>query len=536
MSHLAFLTTKEKVLILDLVKPAISFEELRNESALLILKITHSNFKVVNEYMLSGLHSLTTLSLSYNAIRTIHTLAFHQVVNLMFLDLKGNELYLINSIIFTACLNLTTIDISNNKLQHIDAFAFVNNTKLQKLFLQQNKLAVLGKNVFPNFAELQILDISKNPFILRHFKDIYVFSKMTNLSILHVVHEEMCCLVHVNTLCVSDVNQQDIFSTCNEIIANLPILLLIYMYAVSNVVLNITAFIWLIKSNSGLRSILACSLVIADVLMALHMFTVIAFHHVTQNDIPYITMMWKNSVWCRTVATVTLISMMMSNVSTMFIALDRFVCVVIRPMEQMGLRDIHIIGAVSVGWVVGLTVPILAAFLSEVDITNSACMLMGGSLSLPFAIVTLTLCGTTFVIIAAAYIIVSQHIMKTAQFERSKGLAQQVYIRLGAVVVSNFIAYFTVTLCAIFHFSHVGISPTLEAGLVFVLIPLNSCLNPVINTLTTSEFKAYMKSLEYYEGSDLLFQRLAEGIYQKRADMRQRVHHGLISVRRYWYK
>ena len=73
-------------------------------------------------------------------------------------------------------------------------------------------------------------------------------------------------------------------------------------------------------------------------------------------------------------------------------------------------------------------------------------------------------------------------------FQATSGYKQKASTRLGAVILTNCIATSTIVILSILSLSHVYVLPSLEAVVIFVLIPLNASLNPIINTITTSEF------------------------------------------------
>ena len=54
--------------------------------------------------------------------------------------------------------------------------------------------------------------------------------------------------------------------------------------------------------------------------------------------------------------------------------------------------------------------------------------------------------------------------------------------------MTNFLASITVTLLSLLHVISIYVPPALEGTLAFILFPLNACVNPLINTLTTKNF------------------------------------------------
>ena len=66
-------------------------------------------------------------------------------------------------------------------------------------------------------------------------------------------------------------------------------------------------------------------------------------------------------------------------------------------------------------------------------------------------------------------------------------------VRLGLLVLTNFLVSMTVCILAMLSLTKVYIPAVGEAVLALVLFPLNACLNPIINTLTLGQYiKAFI--------------------------------------------
>ena len=62
-------------------------------------------------------------------------------------------------------------------------------------------------------------------------------------------------------------------------------------------------------------------------------------------------------------------------------------------------------------------------------------------------------------------------------------------MRLGGIIFTNFVAWLTISVMSLMSMSGVPLPPYLEAILGLVLFPINALLNPVINTISTNDFK-----------------------------------------------
>ena len=93
-----------------------------------------------------------------------------------------------------------------------------------------------------------------------------------------------------------------------------------------------------------------------------------------------------------------------------------------------------------------------------------------------------------------------------------------VIIRLGTVIITNFLVSFTVTTLSILSLV-IYVPASLEAMLAFLLFPFNSCINPVLNTITTKGFIQYVHSkhtLQYcLHGTYILASQIKKYIRKK---------------------
>ena len=177
----------------------------------------------------------------------------------------------------------------------------------------------------------------------------------------------------------------------------------------------------------------------------------------------------------------------MSNVTTMLIAIDRFLCIVYRTFQSFGFTKQQCIGVLVASWFAGLLLPLLSAFLSDNSITNSACILLGGSINVTLSIAYAAVYMLVFACTTCAYASIANNVGQSRKLHKSQVNTFNVLFRLGAVAVTNFLVSTTVTtlsLLAVVTY----VPPSLEAMLAFLLFPLNSCLNPIINTVTTKQF------------------------------------------------
>ena len=129
-----------------------------------------------------------------------------------------------------------------------------------------------------------------------------------------------------------------------------------------------------------------------------------------------------------------------------------------------------------------------AALFSWKYVQNVMCILVGNSISLSFSIIYVCTNVIVFIVIGVAYASIIYYMRKYDKMEKSHGNFTRVLVRIGAIIITNFIPSITTTILSVLSAFPNFIPASIEANVAFILFPLNACLNPLINTLTTRQF------------------------------------------------
>lgn len=128
--------------------------------SLLLLKTT--DLEAIGEYMFQNLSGLTTLSLNYNQITTIHKNAFKDLVELRKIELVGNYLRQLDDDTFKYNLNLQVVFLYKNLLKSVPEKLFGRNIFLESLFLQHNKISQIEEGFQINLKNLVKINMTSN--------------------------------------------------------------------------------------------------------------------------------------------------------------------------------------------------------------------------------------------------------------------------------------------------------------------------------------------------------------------------------------
>ena len=223
---------------------------------------------------------------------------------------------------------------------------------------------------------------------------------------------------------------------------------------------------------------------VADLILGLYLCALIVIYYVYEGQAAFVAMIWKQTTWCRIIMSLFMMSILLSNISTLVIGLDRFVTFVLCPFEMKRTNKYTLLVVMIFGWFIGILLPVIAGIFSHSSISNTACIMVGRSLSVHFAILYACLNIALFLCMILIYTMIIHNVKSSsAQITRTKQYSLHAVLRLGSVILTNFLASFTITIMAFMSVAQHNISDNVEILLSFIVFPINSCINPIINTL-----------------------------------------------------
>ena len=212
-------------------------------------------------------------------------------------------------------------------------------------------------------------------------------------------------------------------------------------------------------------------------------------------DVAYIALFWKGTLLCKTLGTLIMTGALASKALTLLITVERFIRIVLKPFQTYGFTILQCISCGSVVLIFLVLPPLLASGLSYRDIENSMCIIVGNSVSMPFSIYYIICCIVTVLIISILTVVTIRKVRASSAIRKTHATSVIVAIRLMAYTVANTTPLVMIALFSTAALLPYSIPPSVEASTMFILFPLNSCLNPIINTFTTGEFLKKAPSL-----------------------------------------
>ena len=321
-----------------------------NMDMLILLQVTNSAILKVHANMFITMYSLTYLHLSNCSIASLEPHAFGGLYNLSYLNLSNNPFTKLHRTTFSSLQNIRHIDISHTNISTIDSDAVAKLSELLTLDLSFSCITLISPKMILQLSNLEVLNIAHIPATLSSFPNVNMFSVLSNLSTLLVTHAEICCMVKSDAYCKPDRPFQTYFASCSDIISMSGLSFVLHVFAVLNISTNWISFIWQLKFGVGSNALLQCCLNVADFTLGLYLSSLIVFNYIYQGDVAYVAFQWKTSVTCKIAGVVFMPSISMSNVTTMLIAVDRFICIVYRKFQSYGFTKQQCIVGLIVSW------------------------------------------------------------------------------------------------------------------------------------------------------------------------------------------
>ncbi|XP_041440691.1 relaxin receptor 2 [Xenopus laevis] len=471
--------------------------------SLFFLSMINNSLEALPQRLCAQMPLINWMDFEGNRIKTLESSSFVTCNELTVLFLRGNQISLVKENIFSSLRSLAEIDLSNNLITHVPLSSFKELNHLQKLNLGCNPLS-LHTEQFESLQHLQSLDLEKIeiPNISTR-----MFLPMKNLSHIYFKKFRYCSYAPHVRVCTP---LTDGISSLENLLANTILRVFVWVIAC------ITCFgnIFVIGMRSCIQSenkthtmsikVLCC----ADCLMGIYLFFIGVFDVKYRGQYKKYALLWMESLQCRSLGFLAMLSTEVSVLLLTFLTLEKYLAIVfpfsnIRP----GKRQTLII-LISL-WVVGFMIAIVPFwnedFFGNYYGKNGVCFPLypeqteeaagqGYSLGVFLGVNLLA-----FIIIVFSYISMFCSIQKTAlrTSEVNSHIHADVAVanRFFFIVFSDAVCWIPVFLLKILSLFRVEIPGTVTSWIVIFILPVNSALNPILYTLTTSFFKEKLKEL-----------------------------------------
>ncbi|XP_011802303.1 PREDICTED: relaxin receptor 2 isoform X2 [Colobus angolensis palliatus] len=458
----------------------------------------------ISQRLFTGLNSLFFLSMVNNYLEALPKQMCAQMPQLNWVDLEGNRIKYLTNSTFLSCNSLTVLDLSGNMIMELSPHLFKDLKLLQKLNLSSNPLMYLHKNQFESLKQLQSLDLERIEIPNINTR---MFQPMKNLSHIYFKNFRYCSYAPHVRICMP---LTDGISSFEDLLANNILRIFVWVIAFITCfgnlfVIGMRSFI---KAENTTHAMSIKILCCADCLMGVYLFFVGFFDIKYRGQYQKYALLWMDSVQCRLMGFLAMLSTEVSVLLLTYLTLEKFL-VIVFPFNNIrpGKRQTSVI--LICIWMAGFLIAVIPFWNEEYFGNfygkNGVCFPLyydqtedvgskGYSLGIFLGVNLLA-----FLIIVFSYITMFCSIQKTAlqttevrnRFGREVAVANRFFF----IVFSDAICWIPVFVIKILSLFRVEIPDTMTSWIVIFFLPVNSALNPILYTLTTSFFKDKLKQL-----------------------------------------
>ncbi|XP_078403721.1 relaxin receptor 1 isoform X2 [Cetorhinus maximus] len=488
------------------------------------LFLSHNQISVLKPGLFRDLHQLEWLIVDNNLIGSITQKTFVGLKSLFFLYMMNNSLEHIPNIC-TILPKLNWLVLRNNKIRYIKEDTFSTMPLMVELDLSSNQIQELSPLAFRGFEHLQQLNLSCNPMNYIH-RDQFdhlialksldldginifniqnrMFKNLGNLSHIYFKRFEYCRYSpHVRS-CKPNT---DGISSFENLLAN--IILRVFVWVVAFIICFGNLFVICMRScittENRLHTLSIKSLCCADCLMGVYLFFIGAFDMKYLGEYNKNAQQWMESMKCQLIGALAMLSTEVSVMLLTYMTLEKYMCIVFpfthyRPGKRQTLSTL-----VSI-WIAGFIIAVIPLWnnttFGNYYGKNGVCFPLYSEQFESLGArgystgIFLGLNLLAFIIIVFSYTSMFYSIHRTGAQSTERSLfSREVAIakRFFFIVFTDALCWIPIFLMKLLSLLEVEIPGTVTSWVVIFILPINSALNPILYTITTTSFQEKLK-------------------------------------------
>ena len=493
------------------------------------LTVSYNNISTIDSQVLTRLNNLVELHLSHNEFSEFDKSLFQNAPKLKILYIDHNNLDEIHPDLFLNLNRLEVLSLAVNDLSVLPTELFQDLHALRILNISGNNLNRISPQVFQYFDSMLTLDLTKNPLKWITSDLFEIFSKQTTIF----VDEYATCCFTESARCVYQSDRSP-FISCKRLLPYSVLRVVVWIVGIATIAGNL----YVLYSRCGqftstrgyVQFFLITNLSMSDLLMGIYMIILISADLRFTEYFPSHSESWRQSILCKLAGALSLLSSEASVFFITLISIDRFMGVKF-PFSNMRLRKTSAKFVVTMMWCVSLMISITSVLIpifqpslydvsevcvglpisrKNIFVTNTIPVVLNASLfeddlvlgsakesvflgtesSMYFSIAIFTglnlLC---FLVVASCYLVIfitAKQISHDAGRSTNADDEIRMALRMAGIVCTDFCCWLLVVVLSILVQSKmITLDPVVYAWIVTFIMPINSCINPFLYTLTT---------------------------------------------------
>ena len=345
-------------------------------ASLKYLDLSHSKLNTNISDLFKPLQTLIMLILHNVSLSEIQPYSFSSLQNIKDLQLQNNVIHTIHTDGFNGLSALTVLDLSKLNIQSILKCSFRGLQQLVQLDLSYNMIEQLGSGTFCGLKQLGLLYLQHNAII---YVDPLVFMFTPQLEVLASSVTGLCCYIDI-LHCSPKFDDQ--FASCTSILHHSAIKYSTYIIAATSIGLNSFAFcivnLFFIDNNikRKINNIFHKQLLLSDIAMGFFFLMLSLYNIVYTGDFVTVGHLWRQSIHCRILSYISMVSLEMTLFQVLIIGMDRFLAMCF-PLKNFHVSVKTAWGMIISAWLVTNFIslaPLLNLYLNNMGLNNTMCV------------------------------------------------------------------------------------------------------------------------------------------------------------------
>lgn len=308
----------------------IFFNEILKSKSLTFLKIQNHHFLSDLEDNILNFPNLVSLSITRSILEKFYFLTYRKKNILKFLNISHNSFKNIGVNLFDR-INvsyLITLDISYSNIQRLTNIMFKNLNKLKILYAINNKIKFIEQNIFQNSIKIEEIYLNKTKIPIEF--SLNFFQNLKNLKKIISDQFQICCILKkISKRIIHCSPQPSIFLTCDNIIPNKIIRILLWIFWIVGFFGNILTIFMILKIKKQTTKLFRLCLSFSDLITIFYLFFICLADLILEGK-EYLIFeeKWRYGIYCKLLGSFTSTSLLFSMFNIMGITFERFLAIV----------------------------------------------------------------------------------------------------------------------------------------------------------------------------------------------------------------
>ncbi|KAJ8256461.1 hypothetical protein COCON_G00186130 [Conger conger] len=452
----------------------------------------------------TGLRSLFFLSMvSCSLLNLPRENLCVRMPSLSWVDFDQNEIETLDDSTLMTCGNLTVLSLRANRITSLPENTFQSLRILGELDLSSNSIRELPNKIFKDLKSLKVLNVSHNPLGHIHPGQFYhlvqlqslglegvdipdiqtqMFLPMRNLSFIYFKKFQYCSYAPHVRKCRPN---SDGISSFEDLLANTVLRVSVWVMAFITCFGNlfVIGMRTVIRAENTLHALCIKVLCCADGLMGVYLFFVGVSDVKFRGEYNRNAQAWMDSPECRALGFLAMLSSEVSVLLITYLTLERFL-VIVFPFSHLRPGKRRTVAVLASVWLLGFC--IAAVPLLDDDLfgnyygRNGVCFpLHSERAEKP------TARGYTTGVFLGLNLTGVNATALRSRLHKDVAVANRFFF----IVFSDALCWLPIFLVKVLSLLEVEIPGTITSWVVIFVLPINSALNPILYTLTTSVFR-----------------------------------------------